>query len=94
MTPLLLSGPAVEPLSLVEAKSWLKLDSSDEDQLVQSLIASARLAVEAATNRLLITQQWRLMMDACRRRREAKAGGAFSLGGGDGFRPWLSAAFS
>ena len=64
MTPLLLSGPAVEPLSLAEAKSWLKLDSADEDQLVQSLITAARLAVEARTNRLLITQQWRLMMDA------------------------------
>ena len=64
MMPLLISGPAVEPLSLAEAKSWLKLDISDEDQVVQSLIVAARLAVEAATNRLLITQQWRVMIDA------------------------------
>ena len=64
MTVILVSGPAVEPLSLAEAKSWIKVDASDEDALIQSLIVSARLAVEAATNRLLITQQWRLVIDA------------------------------
>ena len=68
MTVILVSGPAVEPLSLAEAKSWIKVDASDEDALIQSLIVSARLAVEAATNRLLITQQWRLVIDACVRR--------------------------
>ena len=64
MTPVLITGPSVEPLSLAEAKSWLRVDTADEDQLIQSLITSARLAVEAATNRLLISQQWRLLLDA------------------------------
>lgn len=63
MIPLLISAPASEPLSLQEARSWLRVDTADEDQLIQSLIVSARLAVEAATNRLLITQQWRLLLD-------------------------------
>ena len=57
MIPLLMTAPAVEPLSLAEAKSWLRVDGADEDQLIQSLITSARLGVEATTNRLLITQQ-------------------------------------
>ena len=64
MTSILLSGPVGEPLSLAEAKSWLRVDGSDEDALIQSLISSARQAVEAATNRLLITQQWRVTLDA------------------------------
>ena len=64
MTSILLSGPVGEPLSLAEAKSWLRVDGSDEDALIQSLISSARKAVEAATNRLLITQQWRVTLDA------------------------------
>ena len=63
MIPLLISAPASEPLALLEAKNWLRVDAADEDQLIQSLIVSARLAVEAATNRLLITQQWRLLLD-------------------------------
>jgi uncharacterized phiE125 gp8 family phage protein len=64
MTPLLTFAPQTEPLSLEEAKSWLRVDTGDEDQLIQSLIVSARLAVEAATNRLLINQHWRLLLDA------------------------------
>ena len=64
MIPLLISAPLVEPLSLQEAKSWLRVDGADEDQLIQSLITSAWLAVEAATSRLLITQQWRLLLDS------------------------------
>ena len=64
MIPLLMTAPAVEPLSLAEAKSWLRVDGADEDQLIQSLITSARLGVEATTNRLLITQQWRLLLDS------------------------------
>jgi len=63
MTLLLITAPATEPLSLQEAKSWLRVDATDEVTLIQSLIVSARMAVEAATGRLLITQQWRLLLD-------------------------------
>jgi len=63
MTPILLSGPAVEPVSLAEAKEWLRLDSSAEDDLVAALIVAARLVVEASTRRMLITQSWRLSLD-------------------------------
>ncbi len=64
MTLMLLSGPASEPLTLADVKNWLKVTDGADDLLLQSLIASARLSVEAATGRLLITQQWRLTLDA------------------------------
>ncbi|MBY6239748.1 head-tail connector protein [Methylosinus sp. Sm6] len=60
----LLSGPAVEPISLAEAKAWLRLDSSDEDELLAALIVSARLTLEAFTRRFFITQSWRMTFDA------------------------------
>jgi uncharacterized phiE125 gp8 family phage protein len=64
MTPILLAGPAVEPLTLDEMRLWLRLDSSDEDQLVLALVRAARSAVEQATRRALISQTWRLRLDA------------------------------
>jgi hypothetical protein len=63
MTVVLVSGPSSEPLTLAEAKSWVRVSDGADDGLLQSLIVSARLAVEAATNRVLLTQQWRLTMD-------------------------------
>ncbi len=60
MSPILIAPPAVEPLTLAEAKLYLKLDGDDEDELVARLIAAARLLVEAASGRQLIAQTWRL----------------------------------
>jgi uncharacterized phiE125 gp8 family phage protein len=64
MTPILIAPPGGEPLTLAEAKAWLRLDSQAEDALVSALIGAARLAVEAASGRRLITQTWRLVRDA------------------------------
>ena len=64
MALVLLSGPSVEPLTLAEAKSWVKVTDAADDLTLQSMIVSARLTVEAATSRRLITQQWRLLLDA------------------------------
>ena len=61
--PILLIPPASEPLSLAEAKAWLRLDSATEDDLVAALIVSARMIVEATTRRMLLTQSWRLVYD-------------------------------
>ena len=63
MTPILLVPPVSEPVSLDEAKAWLRLDTGDEDAVVSSLIVAARCAIEAATRRLLVTQTWRLSLD-------------------------------
>lgn len=63
MIPILLTPPDVEPISLAQAKNWLRIDHADEDELVAALIASARLVVESASGRMLILQTWRLVMD-------------------------------
>lgn len=63
MTVVLVSGPSSEPLNLAEARNWVRVSDGADDGLLQSLIVSARLAVEAATNRVLLSQQWRLTID-------------------------------
>lgn len=60
----LLSGPTAEPVSLAEAKAWLKVESADDDLLIGALVTAARLTVEATARRLLLTQGWRLTLDA------------------------------
>lgn len=60
------SGPAVEPVSLAEFKLWSRLDDTspgDEDSLLSGLIASARKRVELLTNRKLINQTWKYILD-------------------------------
>jgi uncharacterized phiE125 gp8 family phage protein len=64
MRPMLIGAPAIEPVSLVEAKAWLREDGGDEDQLIQALIVSARMTLEAYTRRFFVTQNWRLVCDA------------------------------
>jgi uncharacterized phiE125 gp8 family phage protein len=63
MIPVLITPPATEPVTLAEAKLYLRVDTPDEDQLIQSFLAAARLMVEAQARRMLITQGWRLVLD-------------------------------
>ncbi|AMJ59230.1 head-tail connector protein [Bosea sp. PAMC 26642] len=63
MTPLALTPPAIEPVPLAEAKAFLRLDQSDEDELLATLITAARLMIEAASGRMLISQGWRIVID-------------------------------
>lgn len=53
-TPILLSTAGAEPLSVSEARDWLRIEES-QDTGVAGLIMAARLWFEAATDR-----QWRL----------------------------------
>ncbi|MEL6298933.1 MAG: head-tail connector protein [Pseudomonadota bacterium] len=55
-----LVAPAAEPISLAEAKAFLRLDTETEDAFVSSLIKTSRLHIEAALDLALITQRWRL----------------------------------
>lgn len=63
MTPLALTPPAIEPVSLAEAKDFLRILTADEDELLGTLITAARLMIEAASGRLLIEQDWRIVLD-------------------------------
>lgn len=56
--------PAVEPVSLVDAKAHLRVDTFDDDTLIGLLISAAREWAEQETQRALITQQWRVSFDA------------------------------
>jgi uncharacterized phiE125 gp8 family phage protein len=55
--------PAREPLTLEEAKQHLRVDHTVEDSLILALITAARLRAENETNRLFITQDWKITLD-------------------------------
>ncbi|MCB5176284.1 head-tail connector protein [Microvirga lenta] len=63
MTPILVEGPAVEPVSLPEMKLHLRVDGDAEDELIGGLVTAARLTVEAASRRVLVSQRWRVVLD-------------------------------
>jgi uncharacterized phiE125 gp8 family phage protein len=63
MSAILLTAPAFEPLSLAEAKAFLRVETSDDDDVIGVLIAGARIHVEVQTRRALITQSWRISID-------------------------------
>jgi len=63
MGTLLLAGPAVEPVTLLETKAHLRVEFVDDDALIAGLIKTARECAESATNRKLISQRWRVYED-------------------------------
>ncbi|MGO4572809.1 head-tail connector protein [Microvirga sp. 2TAF3] len=62
MFPILVDGPAVEPITLAEMKAHLRVDDDADDELIGGLVKAARLMVEAVSRRILIEQRWRLML--------------------------------
>lgn len=48
------AADVVEPVTLAEAKTWLKVDYTDEDAMITDMITSARQAIEAYTNLALV----------------------------------------
>lgn len=59
-----LSGPGAEPLTLEEVKTHLRVDGAAEDALLQSLVLTSRLHIETALGLSLMTQSWKLVLDA------------------------------
>ena len=63
MPAFLLTAPALEPLSLLDAKSFLRVEHDADDVLIASLVSAARNHVEAMARSALIAQTWRLVLD-------------------------------
>lgn len=57
MDKLTLTRSPLLPISVDEAKAWCRIDTDEEDDLVQGLILAATSAAEAETNRTLIDTQ-------------------------------------
>jgi uncharacterized phiE125 gp8 family phage protein len=57
------SGPAVEPVTLAEAKAHCRVDHSTDDALISALIAGAREYVEGRLDVTLITTTWTARYD-------------------------------
>lgn len=63
MSLVLTAVPAVEPITLADAKAQLRVDGTSEDAFIASLIVTSRLQIEAALGMALITQAWRWTID-------------------------------
>jgi uncharacterized phiE125 gp8 family phage protein len=56
--------PAVEPVTLAEAKAHLRVDISTDDGLIASIIKAAREWCEEYLDRSLVHTQWTMRMDS------------------------------
>jgi uncharacterized phiE125 gp8 family phage protein len=58
MSLILTTPPSIEPISLAEAKSHLRISHTDDDTYVMRIIAAARRQIEARLDVGLIQQSW------------------------------------
>lgn len=58
-----LTAPAVEPITLAEAKAHCRVDTTTEDSLIQGYIATSREWVEDYVDRSLVTQRLVMTLD-------------------------------
>lgn len=61
MSTVVVTQPAIEPVSVADAKAHCRVVTTDDDSYIEALIAAARQYVEDNTRRKLITQtlDWR-----------------------------------
>jgi hypothetical protein len=62
------TAPATEPVTLEDAKAWMRIDIDDDDALITSLIVAAREYAEKYLGRALVTQTWKYSLDMVRSR--------------------------
>lgn len=63
MAAKLKTGPVGYPVTLAEAKAQCRVDGSEEDSLINSLIAAATDHVERYTGRAILSQTWQDYFD-------------------------------
>lgn len=54
----LVTAPAAEPVTTAEAKTHLRVDTTDDDTYIDTLVKSARFWVERTNGLALVTQTW------------------------------------
>lgn len=59
----LITPPAVEPVTLAEAKAHLRVDHTTDDAWIAALTSAARDDCERWTGRAFVTQTWELVID-------------------------------
>lgn len=59
----LVTGPALDPVSLSEAKAHCRVEIAEDDGLLAGYLLAARMHVETYLRRALITQTWDLLID-------------------------------
>lgn len=59
----LVTGPAVEPITVEQAKLSARIDGDAEDDEVEVMVTESREDLEAQTARAFIYQTWRLTLD-------------------------------
>jgi len=64
MATVLTAAPAQESVSLADAKTYLRVDVTDDDALIGNLITAARSELERGLGRAFITQSWTYFLDA------------------------------
>jgi uncharacterized phiE125 gp8 family phage protein len=64
MPLVLVTAPAEHPVSLNEVKEHLRVDFTDHDTLISSLIEAATGHLEKRCRRAFVTQEWRLELAA------------------------------
>jgi uncharacterized phiE125 gp8 family phage protein len=70
MSLVMTSPPAIEPVTVAEAKAHMRIDTDAEDILIGSLVLTSRLHIETALSLALITQSWKLTLDRWPKSRE------------------------
>src|SRR3974377_2319928 len=60
----LITPPAVEPVTLAEAKQHARVEYPDDDALITGMIVAARRMAETRLRSALITQTWNLYLDS------------------------------
>ncbi|MGW6776605.1 head-tail connector protein [Brucella pseudogrignonensis] len=63
MTMFLVTPPALEPVTIADARAFLRISTDSEDDVLRRIIKTACELVEAETGLALVDQTWRLRVD-------------------------------